>query len=152
MFGRRFSFCFFIFLITLSDRSTLVMRSIPVSYKSLLNVELPQPTINTSSRGFIYLQRTSARSMKSEYLKQDQCWISYVNHDEAPTIRKLLDRLYQKIDPNNLGYEIHLQLLVTNSFLVVMILIERNILRRKWSSSQVQVPHTVIHHLFWSSI
>jgi hypothetical protein len=32
-------------------------------------VELPQPIIKTSSRDFIYLKSTFAKSRKSEYLK-----------------------------------------------------------------------------------
>jgi len=95
MFGRRFSFCFFICLITLSDRSIFVIFSMPVSYKSLLNVELPQPITRTSSRGLIYLQRTLAKSIKSEYLNRKMKWNMSMNNEPfesftADFIKKLI--------------------------------------------------------------
>ena len=99
----------------------LVIRSIPVSYKSLLNVEFPQPIMRTSSRGLMYLQRTLAKSTKSEYLKQRRrktinaysmsTWIIM----QYLTIQMLQSQLYQRNYPNSLCHEIVQLLLEANS-------------------------------------
>lgn len=70
--GRVFVFRSIIFFTATDEMSMLVISRNPVSYISILSFELPQPSINILSTGFIYLCIWSQSSTYSPYLTKLQ--------------------------------------------------------------------------------